>query len=205
MASLTCRLLTPLAGALLLASGGGLQAADTAGNFAVVGPGVRSCAEFRGLVDSNARDTLLFVGWFQGYISRANLTQDGIYSVLPVVDANAAATLLYRVCANNPSASVERAADSLIGLLHPLAVTAQSEIVKITEGERTLEIWQATLVLLQQELKKLGHYKGEADGLFGKGTREAFAAFQKAKGLTQSGVPDIETLATFLKILGGEG
>ncbi len=179
------------------------QAADPKGEFAVFGPGVRSCAEFRGLVDSNSRDALLFISWFQGYLSRTNLVQDETYSVLPVVDANAAATLLYRVCANNPSASVERAADSLIALLAPMAVLSRSEIVKIADGDRTLEIWQSTLIVLQQELKKLGFYKGEPDGVFGPGTREAFVAFQKSKGLRESGVPDIETIAAFLQIITG--
>jgi len=190
---------------LLLISGNAAQAVDGDGDFAVIGPGVRSCAEFRGMVDSNAQDALLFIGWFQGYISRANLVQEATYSVLPVVDANAAATLLYRVCANNPSATVERAADSLIGLLKPLAVAERSEVVRIPDGERSVEVWQATLVLLQQELKKLGHYKGETDGVFGPGTRDALLAFQKASGLRESGVPDIETLAEILKILQGEG
>lgn len=200
------RFLGPILGvALLLAGSATSEAADGKGEFAVIGPGVRSCAEFRGLVDSKARDALLYVGWFQGYISRANLIQADTYSVLPVVDANAAATLLYRVCANNPSVSVERAADSLIGLLKPMAVSSQSEIVKITDGDRTLELWQATLVLLQQQLKTLGYYKGEADGLFGTATRAALVSFQKAKGLPESGLPDIETLAAFLKILAGEG
>lgn len=190
-----------LAALLFSAPTGGAHAADADGEFAVFGPGVRSCAEFRGLVDSNARDALLYISWFQGYLSRANLTGETTYSVLPVVDANSSATLLYRVCANNPSVTVERAADSLITLLSPLAVTERSEIVKVTEGDRTIEIWQATLVRLQQELTKRGHYKGEADGLFGPGTRQALQAFQKEQGLAETGLPDIETLAALLKIV----
>lgn len=197
-------LVRPLAFALSIGATGAALAADADGEFAVFGPGVRSCAEFRGLVDSNARDALLYIGWFQGYISRANLTKEGTYSVLPVVDANAAATLLYRVCANNPSVTVERASDSLIQLLAPLSVAERSEIVKITEGERTLEIWQATLIRLQEELAALGHYKGEADGVYGPGTREAMRAFQKERGLEESGIPDIETLAAFLTIIAAE-
>lgn len=194
-----------LVGLLLLAVAGPAKAADGNGDFSVVGPGVRTCAEFRGMVDSNARDSLLFVGWFQGYVSRANLSEAGTYSVLPVVDANQAATLLYRVCANNPSISVERAAASLISLVKPMAVTERSEIVRVSNGDRTLEIWQATLILLQQELAKLGFYKGTADGVYGAGTRDALVAFQKANGLAETGMPDIETLAAVLKILSGGG
>lgn len=189
-----------LAVALAMFATGGAEAADESGEFAVFGPGVRSCAEFRGLVDSNARDALLYIGWFQGYLSRANLTDENVYSALPVVDANSAATLLYRVCANNPSVTFERAADSLIKLMAPMAVTERSEIVKIAQGERTIEIWQATLIRIQQELQSLGHYQGEADGLFGSGTRQALTAFQKEQGLSESGIPDIETLAAFLTI-----
>lgn len=190
--------------ALVLLGSTAARAADPNGDFAVVGPGARSCAEFRGLVDSSSRDSLLFVAWFQGYLSRTNLQTDNTYSVLPTVDANASATLLYRVCTNNPEASVERAADTLVTLFQPLAVTSMSEIVRIKEGERTLEIWQDTLLKIQQLLKDRGLYSGTVDGLYGPGTRDALVAFQKERKIGETGVPDLDTLAAVLAILRGE-
>lgn len=190
---------------LSLAAPAAAVAADANGDFAVFGAGARTCAEFRGLVDSKSADALLFIGWFQGYVSRANRAGEGVYSVLPVADANASATLLYRVCANNPSATLEGAADSLIQLMQPMAVGARSETVKVTDGTQTLDLWQSTMVIVQQQLALLGFYQGEADGILGPGTSDALLAFQKSRGLRETGIPDIDTLAAFLKILKGEG
>ncbi len=41
---------------------------------------------------------------------------------------------------------------------------------------------------VQRRLKQWGYYKGEVDGIFGKGTRAAVIAFQKKNGLTADGV-----------------
>lgn len=52
-----------------------------------------------------------------------------------------------------------------------------------------------TVEELQLQLKKLGFYSGEVDGLAGKITSEAVVAFQKSKGLPETGKVDPHTLA----------
>lgn len=52
-----------------------------------------------------------------------------------------------------------------------------------------------TVEEIQAKLKQLGHYAGEVDGLAGKVTSEAVVAFQKAKGLPETGKVDPDTLA----------
>lgn len=46
---------------------------------------------------------------------------------------------------------------------------------------------------LQQMLIDLGHLKGKADGIFGKMTQSAVKSFQKAEGLSATGVADADT------------
>lgn len=47
---------------------------------------------------------------------------------------------------------------------------------------------------VQQKLKELGYYTGKVDGVYGKGSRSAVIAFQKAKKLTPDGVIGPATL-----------
>ena len=50
------------------------------------------------------------------------------------------------------------------------------------------------VVRVQAALMRLGHYKGDIDGILGPMTRSALNAFQKSKGLAQTGRMDIDTL-----------
>ena len=50
----------------------------------------------------------------------------------------------------------------------------------------------------QSRLAELGHYQSEVDGKFGKRTQEALEAFQKAAGLSTTGLPDPQTLHKLL-------
>lgn len=48
---------------------------------------------------------------------------------------------------------------------------------------------------IQTKLKQWGYYKGSVDGIYGTGTKNAVAAFQKKNGLTADGVAGSATLA----------
>ncbi len=48
---------------------------------------------------------------------------------------------------------------------------------------------------VQRRLKQWGYYKGEVDGIFGEGTRQAVMYFQKKNGLTPDGVVGKSTYA----------
>lgn len=47
---------------------------------------------------------------------------------------------------------------------------------------------------VQTKLKELGYYKGDIDGIFGSGTKDAVTRFQKAKGLDADGIVGSKTL-----------
>jgi len=59
----------------------------------------------------------------------------------------------------------------------------------------------ASIRLLQQELKNLGFDPGEVDGLFGSKTIAALKAFQKSKGLPQTGKLDAATDAALTEAM----
>ncbi|MBE5786574.1 MAG: hypothetical protein E7324_03445, partial [Clostridiales bacterium] len=63
----------------------------------------------------------------------------------------------------------------------------------ITETLRIGSKGQA-VVSLQQRLKQLGYYNGEADGLFGTGTARSVTLFQRANNLDADGVAGEKTL-----------
>lgn len=50
------------------------------------------------------------------------------------------------------------------------------------------------VVRVQAALMRLGHFRGDIDGMLGPETRAAITAYQKAEGLEQTGRMDINTL-----------
>ncbi len=56
------------------------------------------------------------------------------------------------------------------------------------------------VLALQQYLKDAGYLKGAADGIYGKGTRQAVSAFQKANGLPETGIADAATVQLINKL-----
>lgn len=67
-------------------------------------------------------------------------------------------------------------------------------------GERTLQLgaWGADVFALQRKLVSLG-YAIQADGTFGKSTRQAVIAFQRANGLKADGIAGPVTIAAIQK------
>jgi peptidoglycan hydrolase-like protein with peptidoglycan-binding domain len=70
--------------------------------------------------------------------------------------------------------------------------------VQISWNEKQLSVRQETIKIVQQELQERGLYASAVDGTFGPKTAEAIIAFQKSKGLPETGLPDGVTLANLL-------
>lgn len=97
---------------------------------------------------------------------------------------------------------------TLIATACGLALTAAAVAVKVSPKtsltvplaqEQTVDFAESAAILkqgsqggevkeVQRRLKLWGYYKGEADGVFGAGTRSAVIAFQKKNGLKADGV-----------------
>ena len=66
-------------------------------------------------------------------------------------------------------------------------------------GPNTLTSLKNKVVAIQNNLKKLSYYSGSIDGMFGEKSIAALKAFQKAKGLSETGVADEKTLNEITK------
>lgn len=66
-------------------------------------------------------------------------------------------------------------------------------------GQNTLTSLKNKVVAVQNNLKKLNYYTGSIDGMFGEKSIAALKSFQKAKGLSQTGVADTATLNALTK------
>ena len=102
---------------------------------------------------------------------------------------------------------------TLIATACGLALTAAAVAVKVSPKtgltvplvqEQTVDFAESAAILkqgsqggevkeVQRRLKLWGYYKGEADGVFGAGTRSAVIAFQKKNGLKADGVVGAST------------
>ena len=81
------------------------------------------------------------------------------------------------------------AAALLLGLLLTLTVTySQAAVLSLgSRGER--------VALIQQRLKDWGHYSGDVDGIFGRGTHNAVVRFQRHNNLAVDGQVGKKTAA----------
>lgn len=70
----------------------------------------------------------------------------------------------------------------------PPSEAALSKYVLLKEGDASILV-----NALQNALKELGFLKGKADGKYGKQTKTAVQAFQKANALPENGIADVET------------
>lgn len=69
-------------------------------------------------------------------------------------------------------------------------VSTSSTDVVLRSGDKGLPVQK-----MQERLKELDYYTGKVDGLFGRGTRAAVVAFQKANKLKADGIAGSKTLA----------
>ncbi len=61
-----------------------------------------------------------------------------------------------------------------------------------------------TVIWIQHELKTLGYYNGQTNGVLDKETTEAIKAFQKAHGLKADGIPGRRTRHAIKKAIKAE-
>ncbi len=83
------------------------------------------------------------------------------------------------------------------------SATLPASLRDVASGARTLEIGSRgdDVKAVQNGLKKLGLLSGTADGIYGNGTANAVAAFQRREGLTPSGRVDSATVGALDKAL----
>ncbi|WP_244545839.1 peptidoglycan-binding domain-containing protein [Aureimonas phyllosphaerae] len=175
------------------------EAATSTNEFSVRGLGAQSCEALAKAYDDEAqRPAVVAVlgSWVAGYISHANRTTPGAFEVMPISDNQTLAHLVVSVCRDNPTSLVESSTAGLVDRMKSGIQTMSSQLSEIGEGDKRVTIRTETLKAVQAQLKQDGFLTGAADGAFGPATAKALAAFQTARKLPTSGVPDAATLVT---------
>lgn len=202
-ASQICRLTlgTALAAMLVAPAPAPATAATSAGEFATRGIGAQSCtdllAAFAGPDRTIVADQL--ASWMSGYLSGTSRLSPGLFDALPIQDIYGAATLVLRVCDQNKDILVESAAASIVAGFAGSAPKVASPIQSVGVAPATVDIRGAVLQYAQEALVALDLLPpGSADGVYGKATQEALAAFQTSKSVEPTGLPDAITLFALL-------
>jgi peptidoglycan hydrolase-like protein with peptidoglycan-binding domain len=103
--------------------------------------------------------------------------------------------MVVNVCKGNPNIMVEPAVAIAIKSLNGAAQNADTPIVDIKNDKYATQVRKGVVVRVQEELAKQKFLPaGSADGDYGPATRDALVAFQKSKGMTQTGIPDPSTI-----------
>ncbi len=172
------------------------QAADSKERFQAYGLGRLTCKRFVEACTTKKDDCQVVAPtWFEGYLTGFNALFADTYDILPWQPPGILAEFTLNVCRQNPDALVLQVANDLIRqILIPDRIKAASDRVKIGDGKDAVALYRETVRAMQQRLVELGFLKGGVDGSFGPGTKGGIEAFQKANGLTTTGIPDMRTM-----------
>lgn len=174
--------------------GGSALAVDASGKFASKGVGRSSCKEFVQVVDNKDGKALIYAGWIDGYISASNLYVRETYDLLPWQGSAVIFSSLGKFCRENPELDFQRAVIVMVRTLHEQRVVEQSAVVEIPVGDKMFRLYSDTLRRTQERLAELGHYTVPPSGTYDRDTKWALEAYQRAKSLPITGLPDQPTL-----------
>ncbi len=171
---------------------GSAMAADQNGNYRIKGLGLEACVDYLQAKNQNAPFYAFTRSWVNGYLSAYNQFRPQTYDIAGNANIQGLSGWLDQFCEANPSATLHTAVSNMVQALEPTKLTANPK-------GPTVSVDRDTMTKVQQALKDKGLYEGGVDGLFGSGTQNAIAAFQRVEGLPITGQPDQTTLARLLQ------
>jgi len=182
------------------------EAADGEGLFAVKGVGGLRCSEMVGAIEDTRELQQNLAGWLEGYITAHNRLSENTFDATPWQRIELLLDLLVSHCQQNPDVNLFNSVRLMLQALEPTRLERQSEVQEISlpDGGR-MELYNATIRQMQQQLIERGHLDAGADGIYGPQTGEALASFQRARGLEVTEVPDQRTLLALFGPLYDDG
>ena len=178
---------------------GSATADDVNGNFSVRGAGSTQCSQFSVSYDQAETEKIQrIVHWMQGYISARNKLESNTFDTIPVYDEKDLVTLLNIICVKNPNIILEGALNNLVSVFEPTWVVSSSKLSILENSDGNVPIRDAVMAQVQRALTNKGLYKGLIDGTYGSRSAEALKSYQSEKNLTQTSLPDIQTLLSLL-------
>lgn len=176
-----------------LAGPTGAAAADANGNFALRGYGSRTCQVFNAEFP-DAKHSANYGSWLMGYVSARNRVESETFDILPLLDGMVLLQAVSTVCKDQPTITVESAANEVIRAIAPLHQRSETSIVVVENDGRKIAIREGMLSALQVRLVELGMYSGPVDGQWTTSLAAAVKTFQMNKNITATGLPDLATL-----------
>jgi hypothetical protein len=183
----------------MLAASGTARAAEADGSFAVDGIGIWTCQRFLDERAANSNYYFMFGGWLDGYLTAINSYSPDTYDLTPWETTDLLLALIERNCKKRPEDPFVAMVRGLAKKLKDTRLPQSSPVIDAVVGGTTVKLYQATMTQVQQALLDGGFYSGSVDGQFGPSSQAAIEAFQTAKGLKVTGLPDQITLLALLR------
>lgn len=167
--------------------------------FAVEGAGMLTCERFiAARKDPSSPDYQRVMGFVEGYLSAANLYEPNTFDLTPWHNATALDMILEHHCSQHPADRLVSVTQRMVVGFRPMRVAKFSPLLEVGDGEHRAFVYETILRRAQAALRIKGIYSGPEDGKYSPGLRQAFIAFQRTKGLSETGVPDPATLWNLL-------
>lgn len=171
------------------------SAADSKGAFAVRGAGSDRCDVFlKAIADKDAVRLERYGAWLLGYVSASNRLIDKTFDAVPSQAPTDVLGVVAVVCRSQPATLVDTAISQALVLLSPIRLNADSPVVTVSNGGRSLRLRQEALTMLQQNLAKKGLFKGPVDGKISPQFLKVISEFQLKEKILVSGLPDLDTI-----------
>ncbi len=160
---------------------------------AIEGPGTQPCSK---LVEVRRNDTgayMAFGAWVSGFLSAANVYEDETYDLTPWQPLEVSLAQVVKYCEANPQQSVINGVSAYITYLRENRIKEQSDLVDARNGDQVIRLYAEMIARIRTELRKGGYLEAEGTG-FDDAVVAALARFQRDKGLSRTGLPDLRTM-----------
>lgn len=178
------------------------------GQFAVEEYGRVGCAEFTAArTNKDGAAYARIMGFVQGYLTAANRYEVDTFDLSPWHNAPAFDLILDKHCQDKPKDTLVATLQMMVSAFRPLRVAKPSPIVKVSDGQKYLFVYDAILRRAEMVLKARGYLAATTipaaattpqPYAYTPVLREAFRKYQTDKGLDPTGLPDTATLWTLL-------
>ena len=185
--------------AALAGLGGPAFAADPAGSFAVDGIGTWTCQQYIEERGKQSNYYFMFGGWVDGYLTAINAYSPDSYDLTPWETTDLLMALIERNCKERPDEQFVGMVVAMAKKLKETRLAAPSPIIEASANGQSVKLYQDTMMKVQQALVDAGFYSGTVDGQFGPMSQSAIEAFQSARKLQVTGLPDQLTLLALLR------
>lgn len=168
-------------------------AANEDGQYAVRGIGSTSCGAFVDIIEED-RLPVSYVAWMSGYLSGLNRLEAETFDVSYITQNESMMIMVGRLCSENREIILETAIARLVSFMSENRVKTETEFLRLKVGEQQVMIRQSVYDRFVEILVEKGFL--DTPKGFSEQVRDAVVEFQEARGLTQTGLPDENTLVS---------